>query len=86
VLELYTNNVGGTKLKRYYIWGYGNEQKRLNTTGLDDVVASFANISDFVRFFEFMTCRKLVLFQSSEEQHKKAKPSSWKSLKSRYMA
>jgi hypothetical protein len=29
----YTNNFGGTKLKRNYIWGYVNK-KRLNTTGL----------------------------------------------------
>jgi hypothetical protein len=31
-LELYTNNFGGTKLKRNYIWGYAN--KRLNTAVL----------------------------------------------------
>jgi hypothetical protein len=26
LLELYTNNFGGTKLKRNYIWGYANKK------------------------------------------------------------
>jgi hypothetical protein len=25
-IKLYTNNFGGTKLKRNYIWGYANEK------------------------------------------------------------
>jgi hypothetical protein len=36
-LELYTNNFGGTMLKRNCIWGYAN--KGLNTGGLEDLEA-----------------------------------------------
>jgi hypothetical protein len=35
--ELCTNNFGGTKLKRNYMWGYANK-KRLNTTGLSGLI------------------------------------------------
>jgi hypothetical protein len=31
---LYTNNTGGTKLKKNYIWGYVNK-KKLNTTVIE---------------------------------------------------
>jgi hypothetical protein len=51
-LELYTNNLRAEKLKRNYIWVYGNKKKRrLNTTSLDNWLRDGDEVVSF-------TCRQ----------------------------
>jgi hypothetical protein len=43
-----TRNVGGTNLKRYYIWVYANK-KRLNTTLLDNRLTDGGEVISLMR-------------------------------------
>jgi hypothetical protein len=47
-IELYTNNFGGTKLSRNYIWGYANK-KMLNTTGLENLLTDGGEVIGLTR-------------------------------------